>query len=257
MEHAVITPTPFGPMNGHLIGAGVREVVIRANQLIFAKWNSFKEEQKEDRPDGREDFVTDADKEAQKLTLLHTGSIYAGRNPLPVVEALKVISPQGISDGRQLKLRLLGQCLDLKLQRKLESKDFLPWVKIDKPVSYQAAAKATRAADILVLLDSPGRRIGVPAKLYEYIGLRRPILALAQTDSDTHLVLEKSGALYRIVSDWDNIELIRDAITSLVQESKTWSQHGADCLHDMFTREVNASLLADILTYLHSQSCTT
>lgn len=67
MEHAVITPTPFGPMNGHLIGAGVREVVIRANQLIFAKWNSFKEEQKEDRPDGREDFVTDADKEAQKL----------------------------------------------------------------------------------------------------------------------------------------------------------------------------------------------
>ena len=35
-------------------------------------------------------------------------------------------------------------------------------------------------ADVLLLLDTPGRQAGVPAKLYEYIGAGRPILALAE-----------------------------------------------------------------------------
>src|SRR5262249_33702287 len=55
----------------------------------------------------------------------------------------------------------------------------------------------------LLLMDTPGRRAGVPAKLYEYIGAGRPILALAERESDVAWVLHESGIPHRIAPPSD------------------------------------------------------
>ena len=102
-------------------------------------------------------------------------------------------------------------------------------------------------ADVLLLLDTPGRRAGVPAKLYEYIGAGRPILALAELDSDVAWVLRESGVAHRIAPPLD-AEAIRRALTELLQDPATARCGGQPRLvQPRFTREQLAGELAGLL----------
>ena len=112
---------------------------------------------------------------------------------------------------------------------------------------------ATYAADLLVLLDSPGRRIGVPAKLYEYIATRRPILAFAAEDSDTDLVLRGSGRPHRIVPYGKTAKHLKDAILDLAKEALSPMPHETNGGCQLFTREANARTLVGLLSNLRSK----
>ena len=72
----------------------------------------------------------------------------------------------------------------------------------------QSLAEMERS-DILLLFDTPGRRIGVPAKLYEYIGSGRSILAMAETDGDTAWVLRQSDSNYRFANPNESGSILR------------------------------------------------
>ena len=77
-------------------------------------------------------------------------------------------------------------------------------------------------ADILLLIHTPGWRLGVPAKLYEYLGAGRPILALAEPDSDIAWVLRTSKVLHRIAPPRD-VPAIRQALLELAAEVQAGS----------------------------------
>jgi hypothetical protein len=47
---------------------------------------------------------------------------------------------------------------------------------------------------LLVINNSPNARTIVPGKLYEYLGSRRPMLAIGHRDSDSAMVIRKTGA---------------------------------------------------------------
>lgn len=181
------------------------------------------------------------------FTLLHTGAVYAGRNPRPVIEALGQIAKGDLISGKSPILRLFGKCFDPKLRDDVAKGNLQRWVDFGDSVPYLVAAKAARAADLLVLLDSPGRRIGVPAKLYEYVGAGRPILAMAEQDSDSAHVLRKSGLPHRVVSDYDDVAGVRKAIIELANSGQAGSQHGNGEFLASLTRAANAKLLADVL----------
>jgi hypothetical protein len=107
-------------------------------------------------------------------------------------------------------------------------------------------------ADILLVLDSAGRKEGVPAKVYEYLGCRRPILALAEDDGDTAWVLRTSGIAHRIVHPHD-VEGIQKALVELFHlagsdEITSPAGNGAN----LFTREAAAGQLAAALEQLRS-----
>ena len=55
-------------------------------------------------------------------------------------------------------------------------------VRVRDQVSYSQSLKIMQEADVLPSLDSPGRRVGVPAKLYEYFASGCAVLGLAETD---------------------------------------------------------------------------
>lgn len=182
-----------------------------------------------------------------RLELLHSGSIYANRDPRPIAEALEKISNKQGGSVRDPVLRLVGQCLDAELKADLKASGLERWVEFSNSVPYLEATKRMRSADLLVLLDSPGRTLGVPAKLYEYIGSQRPIIALAEHDSDTSLVLKRSGVPFSIVSDYRDVDRLVEAILALtVEASSREYDKNAAALNSM-TREANAEKLSDIL----------
>jgi hypothetical protein len=67
-------------------------------------------------------------------------------------------------------------------------------------------------SDILLLLDSPGRRVGIPAKLFEYLGAGRPILALTEANSDGAWALQTSGFPHRIAPPLDVARILQALI---------------------------------------------
>jgi hypothetical protein len=178
------------------------------------------------------------------LTLLHAGELYAGRDPRPLLDALHELSA-----AHPLRLYLLGRSEDagFDLGGEIRRRGLGDTVEFSGQVAYGRAVAEMAAADILLLLDTPRRRIGIPAKLYEYFGAGRPILALAEPDGDTAWALRKSGVLHRVapLADAGRIrqalaELI-DAVASGQPATATGPERFA------FTRERLAGSLAECL----------
>ena len=113
------------------------------------------------------------------FVLLHAGSLYAGRTPVPVLNALAAAIRSGAIDPARFRLRFLGGkalgttdmrdlCRDLGLQDVVE---FLPRVRRDESI------RAMMTASALLLLQ-PGHAVSVPGKVYEYLAAGKPILAM-------------------------------------------------------------------------------
>jgi glycosyltransferase involved in cell wall biosynthesis len=189
------------------------------------------------------DYVDDRKKSS--LQLLHAGEIYAGRDPVPLLEALAKLNTTGLAH----RLIVLGRCETLDLTRLLAERRWIDFVQMEGQRPYEETLDALSAADMLVLFDSPGRRIGVPAKLYEYLGAGRPILALAERDGDTAAILRSSGVLHRIAPPRD-ADRIGRAIAELTLELRSAHTIADPTRLRRFTRESLTQSLAERLDAL-------
>jgi glycosyltransferase involved in cell wall biosynthesis len=156
------------------------------------------------------------------LRMLHAGEIYAGRDPLPLLDAIAGMKNEPPVSGLTVRLDVLGNVHMPApgLATEAERRGLAAEVAVRGQLPYQEALQEMAESDLLVLLDAPGRTIGVPAKLYEYFGAGRPILALTEPDSDTAEVLRASGVQHRIAPPTD-VGRIRQALAELAQESAT------------------------------------
>ncbi len=182
-----------------------------------------------------------------RLVVLHAGELYSGRDPRPFLDAVHDIEGEG---GSRLTVRLLGRdtehLCDLKVevrQRNLESV-----VHFAGQVPYAEALREMVDADILLLLHSPGWKLGVPAKLYEYLGAARPVLALAERGGDIDWVLRTSGLPHRVAPPLDRAA-IKIALRELAREAMLDTAAPRPIV-TQFTRENLAGLLAERLDAL-------
>ena len=67
-------------------------------------------------------------------------------------------------------------------------------IEILPAVSYRAALEEMLRADGLLVLQAANCNAQVPAKLYEYLRARRPLIALTDMAGDTAAVLRESGS---------------------------------------------------------------
>lgn len=117
------------------------------------------------------------------FVLLHAGSLYAGRTPLPLLKAVSACVRNGAIDPARFRLRFMGPagvpldwsavCRELGLEQVVE---LVPRVPRERGVI------AMRAASALLVLQ-PGTMVSVPGKLYEYLAIGRPIFAIAEGET--------------------------------------------------------------------------
>ena len=107
------------------------------------------------------------------IRMLHAGEIYAGRDPLPLLDAIAELKDTPPSPGLAMRLEVMG-AVHLAGTRDLATeaarRGLASVVQVRGQLPYQEALQEMAQSDLLVLLDGPGRKIGVPAKLYEYFG---------------------------------------------------------------------------------------
>lgn len=182
----------------------------------------------------------------KEFVLVHTGELYYGRDPRPFLDALRNFQ------GASLRVRFLGRATvgDLDLNVEIASRGLQSTVELGGQVTYDQSLRAMAAADVLILFDSPGRRVGVPAKLYEYLGAGAAVLALTEGEGDAAWVLRESGVLHRIAAPMDSVQ-IQKALAELIA-SLTAGQPVSAMPERLatFTREGTGRRLAETLDSL-------
>jgi glycosyltransferase involved in cell wall biosynthesis len=180
-----------------------------------------------------------------KTVITHTGEIYAGRDPRPFLDAVKTFVVSDSNARKCLSIEFVGSTASagLNLQAEIDNRGLSDIVRMIGSVPYRQSLQRMVDSDVLLLIDSADRKLGVPAKLYEYIGAKRPILALASLQSDVHWVLQESGRDFRLAQT-DNVPAICQALKNLLHDSGT-SAGLKDA--DAFSRQSTAATLSTIM----------
>jgi hypothetical protein len=121
------------------------------------------------------------------LQLVHAGNFYGTRNPAPLVEALVAMARKAphLELSTLLHFSFLGQFENAAKEQTF--RDSIARYGLEKlftlhgPCSRSRTLDAIRSADVAILIThDSGSEYAVPAKMYEYIALGKPILAISQ-----------------------------------------------------------------------------
>lgn len=128
------------------------------------------------------------------LVLVHSGIVYPSeRDPRPFFAALSDLCGNGDIKRGELKVVLRATASDDYLRTLIARYGIDEIVKLEPALPYRAALAEMLACDGLLLLQGAICNDQVPAKLYEYLRARRPILALTDPAGDTAAVLRNAG----------------------------------------------------------------
>jgi glycosyltransferase involved in cell wall biosynthesis len=128
------------------------------------------------------------------------GVDFLSRSHYYLVAALELLAREAPELAALIDVHLVGvtTAIDLEIASRL------PGVRVHGFVSHEESVRLLRSADLLFLpmhTLPPGMRAGlVPAKTYEYLAARRPILA-AVPEGDVRDLLSESGAATLVAPD--------------------------------------------------------
>jgi len=130
----------------------------------------------------------------KQFVLLHSGIIYPSeRDPIPLFKALSALRRQGVIASHNFQLVLRAAHHKQYLLTLIEEHDINDIVSLPPPIPYKEALAEMLAADGLLILQASNCNAQIPAKMYEYLRARRPILALTDPAGDTAVMMRKAG----------------------------------------------------------------
>lgn len=131
---------------------------------------------------------------AGPMTLVHSGLLYPQeRDPLPFFAAVAELKQDGLISAQSLRIRLRATGFDEQYQPLIDAGGIADIVSLEPRVDYRQALAEMLSADGLLIFQAANCNHQIPAKLYEYLRARRPVLALTDSDGDTAGVMRDAG----------------------------------------------------------------
>ena len=182
----------------------------------------------------------------QKL-ILHAGALYHGRNPNIILESLARLRKEGKPDATSVSILLLGGAdskagLDRALYDEAERDG---WLELRPAVPRTESQRMMEEADGLLLVQ-PQSDVQIPGKLFEYICIGRPILALVPQRSAVEQILEKAGVPYVCVYADDKPEIVDRKILAFLGLPSAPTPYN-DWFQNNFNAEYQTEQLAAII----------
>jgi hypothetical protein len=181
-----------------------------------------------------------------RTTFIYAGALYGHRDPFPFLTALSRLVRGGQVDATSVRVRFMGDCetaVGRSVRDGANDLGLARVVEVTPPVSYPEALRAQVQSDVLLLFaeDQPAQ---IPAKLFDYLPLRRPVLAF--TSGASARLVQSTGIGLVVQSDDDGA--IEAAILGFMRPSgKHFSlpgdgieRYGADFLAGHLATELNA-----------------
>lgn len=131
---------------------------------------------------------------AQPLTLLHSGLLYPdGRDPTAFFIALAQLRDAGVFARAALRIVLRASGSEARYAEDLRRFGLAGMVELAPPVSNREALLEQAEADAVLLFQGERFDRQIPAKVYEYLRIGRPIFALLGEHGDTAELLRQTG----------------------------------------------------------------
>lgn len=171
-----------------------------------------------------------------KFTLTHAGSLYGGnRNPEPLLRAIQELS-DSICSPDKFRLRMIGNS-EPNVASTVDKLGLNGVVEFTGRLTYQETARYLMRSHVNLIID---QGIGnLPTKVFDYIGSRRPILALCPAASEVARFVREHGLGLTIDPKTDSVDQIMRELTSI-------SNSFAPPTTTLFTRAVAAEKLAKL-----------
>lgn len=193
------------------------------------------------------DDFTAAVPRPDRFTLVHTGLFAADGNPEVLWKVLKDKVRSDAAFAARLRIVLAGKT-DAAVRHAIEdaglSYEDLGYRSHTETVRLQKGASLL----LLPLRKEPEYRATLPGKLFEYLGARRPVLGIGQTDGAMARVLQETAAGQTVA--WEDEAATRRAIDQAWEAYRTGTDHDTQGDIDRFERRATARQMAAILDRL-------
>ncbi|MCP5294303.1 MAG: glycosyltransferase [Zoogloeaceae bacterium] len=151
----------------------------------------------------------------QRFVLLHSGAIYPlERDPRHLFRAVRALADAGTITPESFTLRLRATFHDEAIRPLVAQAGIDAFVEFAPPVPYRQALQEMFDADALLILQAAEVGTQVPAKLYEYLRVGKPILALTNPSGETAGLMRR--AKQEGVAPLDEAERIQDGLKQLL-----------------------------------------
>lgn len=126
-----------------------------------------------------------------RLVIRYVGNLYADRGPGPLFRGLATMEPEVLQG---IRIELVGTFEHDPLAEAAATGLPDGLVAVRPALPYLDALGAMSGADLLLILDAPGRHsVFLPSKLVEYLGARRPILGITPPGAASRLIEALGG----------------------------------------------------------------
>jgi glycosyltransferase involved in cell wall biosynthesis len=141
-------------------------------------------------PDDYQSLESSAPLTSDRFVITHGGSLYRKRDPRPFLTAVaELIKEKAISEG-DLVIRFVGAVdPEFNIYDWIRRGELQKVVTIDPSLPHGKYLELLSCSDLLLLIQ-PETDLQVPSKLFEYIAVGRPILALVHDGATKSLVEE-------------------------------------------------------------------
>lgn len=157
----------------------------------------------------------------KKFTITYSGSLYGLRNPDTLLRALENLVASNTIDANKLLLRCVGRVGE-DVQAKFQQSTLSKCIEIINYLPHQESVKYLMKSNVLLLIVDSAKESKeiVPGKVYEYIGVHKPVLALAPHDSAVAQLLQETNA--GVAIEYNNHSHCANYIADLYQR---WSSN--------------------------------
>lgn len=184
-----------------------------------------------------------------KRIFLHSGLIPPyERNPEHFFIALSELKKKGFLDSKKHEFRLRASGHSHLYVARVEQLGIQDLVTFPGPISYHEALAELMGTDALMIFQDASCNWQIPAKVFEYLRVKRPILAWTDLQSDTAIVLREQNSQTPIarLSSAAEIEqqlamfIERDQWSDLATDITKYSRESlADKLYQIFQLAIN------------------
>ncbi|GAB1429890.1 glycosyltransferase [Ignavibacteria bacterium] len=178
------------------------------------------------------------------FTLTYAGSMYGRRNPSLLFEAIEKLLAAGKITVADFRLRFVGRFGD-EVKEMFEKASFRRSIEIIPYLPHEESVKALMSSDALLLIVDEAKESAeiVPGKVFEYIGVKKPVLAVAPIDGAVAGILRETKC--GIAVEQGDAEGCARAFLGFLHGSSDFAPNVEAVKH--YERREAAKKLADIL----------
>ena len=183
----------------------------------------------------------------QPLRLVHMGLLYPiERDPKPFFRAVSQLQRDGKLDAARVRIELRASGHESSYEPMIRAEGIENLVHLLPPLPYRDALENSANADGLLLFQAACCDHQIPAKVFEYLRLAKPILALTSDTGDTAALLRQTGgATIADSADW---QAIYRELPEFLKATETQTHPRPDPgLIEQYSRKAQAQKLARLL----------